>query len=320
MILKRFQTTIWLTLLFSIGAFAFDGRPSNIPKDWPEECTPKECKRADFGPCRNVNSKCHKINQNYDGYRPYMKDQNIWIVTPAFAKTFGMEDEHVSHELTGVEAVAYKLEYTYIDCGYGGNEKACMKNTHGLLEVYIDEKKTPLPWLHPEQMVDRHAFYDSTWFLRTDKPRDDYQFADRNKIVINDRTKSDYRLRPFADPVTKHEAAYFQSKYISNGDVWQAISNGILSYKRNAIEGLTVISFYHRMGMDASFRRDRGREFKLASNFSESLGLFSKDTKIFHTFFIPETFIQKIEEIDKISMEKNGVFFKQVFEDMNKRK
>lgn len=235
--------TIIVLFLFT-GLFADSDRPSNIPKDWPEECVPEFCKKPGYGECNNRQSKCHKINQKYDGYRPYTKDQNIWIVTPTFAKIFGMEDEYISTDLTGVEAIAYRVEDTYTECGFGGDADACMKNTRGILEVYIDEKKTPLPWVHPEQMTDRHASYDSTWLLRTDKSRDDYPFTDGSKVVINKLTNGDYRLRPFADPQTKHEAAYFQD--LHDKDDWQAIVS-ILSYKRNAIDGLTVVSFFYQI-------------------------------------------------------------------------
>ena len=135
-------------------------------------------------------------------------------------------------------------------------------------------------------------------------------------FIQNPVTKGTGRLRPFADPVTKHEAAYFQDLHDKYD--WQAIIAGILSYKRNAIEGLTVISFYYNM--QHVDNKDKPRTFRLLSDFKRVFGSKTKDTKEFHTFFIPETFIKKIEEIDKISTEKNGAFFKQVFEDMNKQK
>ncbi len=314
-ILLKLAMGLWI--VSTAGLSAEYASPANIPQDWPEECVPEICKKPGFGQCRNVHSKCHKINQQYDGFRPYVKDANIWIATPEFGKKYGMEDGYIDTELSGIEAASYRIQDAWVECGFGGKEEQCLQQTRGVLEIYVDESKTPLPWIHPEQMADWHDSYSSAWLLRTDNQRDDYPYDD--KVIINKLTKHGYRLRPFADPQTKHEAAYFEDVYISTGDTWQGMIAGILGYKRHVIDGLTVISFFYQMHSDNAFGNTKGREFRLVGDFEDIYGPLSSHAKIFHTFYLPARFIQQIVQTDKVGKEKNNAFFKQVFEQMKKK-
>lgn len=310
----RFTNIILILMLLVCVGFADNDIASNIPKDWPEECVPEFCKKPGFGQCGNGHSPCHKINQKFNGGY-FFKDTNIWIVTPDFAKTFGMEDMYISSELTGVEAIAYRVETHNTMCGLGGNENSCKTNERGVLDVYIDEKKTPLPWVYPSQMADWYREYTSINWLETKKEYRKAPIPVSDSFIPNKLAQYG-RLHPFADPKTKHEAAYFQD--LNDNDDWQAIVS-ILGYKRSAIEGLTVISFFYRVSTDG-MNRDKPRTFRLLSNFKHTLGSKTKDTKEFHTFYIPVDFIKKIEEVDKASEAKNAAFFKQLFENMKKNK
>lgn len=302
-----------LWIVSTAGLSAESTRPANIPQEWPEECVPVECKKSNVKQCQNGQSPCHKINQQWDG-RPFYKDTNIWIVTPRFGKTYGMEDEYIDTELSGIEAASYRIENSWLECGFGGREEQCLQHTQGVLEIYVDESKTSLPWIHPEQMADWHDSYSSAWVLQTKKPRDDYPYDD--KVIVNKLTKPGYRLRPFADPQTKHEAAYFQDL----GDIndWQAMVAGILGYKRHAIDGLTVISFFYQVNEDGQ-NRNKPRTFRLQSDFTRIYGSKTKDVKEFHTFYLPARYIQQIVQTDKVAKEKNNAFFKQMFEQMKKK-
>lgn len=313
---RNFLNIAVLVLLNVTVLFADNTRPANIPQDWPEECVPEFCKKPNFGQCRNVNSKCHKINQQYDGFRTYMKDPNIWVVTPEFGKKYGMEDEYIDPELGGIEAASYKVENIHIECGFGGKADACLQQTQGRLEIYIDENKVSLPWLHPQERADWHDSYSSVRLLRTDNQLDDYPYPFSKQIIKNKLTQMDYRIRPFADLQTNHEAAYFED--LGDKDDWQVMVGGILGYKRNAIDGLTVISFFYQVH-ETGENKNRPRTFRLMSDFDRIMGRKAKNAKLFHTFYIPAKFIQQIIQADKESKEKNKAFFKQVFEEMKNK-
>lgn len=304
-------------ILTTIGLFGADeNRSVNIPQDWPEECIPEVCKESMHN-CASYasSSPCHKINQRSAG-RPFHKDTNIWDVTPEFGKKYGMEEEYIDPELSGIEAVSYRLENSWLECGYGGKADSCMQHTQGILEIYVDENKTPLPWFHPKEMADWHANYTSAVLLRTRKlDRDNYPYSLSEQMVINKLTKGSYKLRPFADLQTKHEAMYFQElgdKYGINAFV------PIHGYKRYAIDGLTVISFFYQVQEDGE-NRNKPRTFRLVSDFDQIYGRIAKNAQIFHTFYIPAGFIQQIIKMDKTSKEKNNAFFKQLFEQMKNK-
>ena len=97
---------------------------------------------------RNVQSDRYVINQTFDG-QSFFKDNNVWVYTPKFAETFGMPQEGVYPELKGIEAAAFRIEDTgYKLCGMGGKAENCKDNYRCIIDIYIDETKTPFALEH----------------------------------------------------------------------------------------------------------------------------------------------------------------------------
>ena len=125
-----FKVGFILALVF--GGYIFAGvkmseKYPNVPADIPEECIAKIDKEDSRRTVGYDSSLCYKFHQKFDGGF-FHKDPNVWVVTPKFAKTFGMPDEFISNELQGVEAIAYRKEtFTNgaLTCGYGGFIDSC---------------------------------------------------------------------------------------------------------------------------------------------------------------------------------------------------
>lgn len=299
-----------LTLVFGGYIFAdvkMSEKYPNVPADIPEECIAKIDKEDSRRTVGYGSSLCYKFHQKFDnGF--FHKDPNTWVVTPKFAKTFGMPDEFISQELQGVEAIAYRKEtFTNgaLKCGMGGMETNCILSNYGILDIYVDEKKTPLPWFHKEQMANMTQNIFSMYYLETDNLKDS---GLTNNMVKNEATK-DWRnaLRPFADPITKHEAVYFQS----GAGGWQEIISGIYGYKRDSIEGLTVISFFFNFWGEGE---NIGKTIALISDFE---GVWRpKNGKIHHQFYIPGSFGNKIRIVDEARKKKDREFFQETLNKM----
>jgi hypothetical protein len=220
----------------------------------------------------------------------------------------------ISNELQGVEAIAYRSELVnnHTICGMGSIETNCMNSYYGVLDVYIDEKKTPLPWIRNTPKNDFAGYYNSSQWLMTENNDPQLQPKTTQDFIPNNAISPAGRLRPFADPVTKHEAAYFQD--LHDADDWQAIVNGIYGYKRDAIEGLTVISFFY--SAENVSNDGKPRTFRLISDFTKTFGSKTKETKQFHQFYIPASFIKTIKAVDEARKKKDREFFQETLNKM----
>ena len=137
-------------------------------------------------------------------YRPgkgtFLKDPNVWVLTPEFAERAGMPKEWASTELQGAEAVAFRYEQDGAEeeCGWMGDPKRCAPVFQCVLEVYFDNDRQRLPWdqSRPITAYDRSHSSVRHLFL----PRIPYFPPDR-KPTINARS-------PFTDPATGKELRF----------------------------------------------------------------------------------------------------------------
>ncbi|MDI9334813.1 MAG: hypothetical protein QM533_10600 [Cytophagales bacterium] len=157
---------------------------------------------------RNGASQRYEVNQTFDG-TSFLKDNNVWIYTKEFADTFGMPAAGIG-AIQGAEAAAFRVEDTgYKLCGMGGKAENCMNSSRYILDVYIDERKTPLPWA-TDQKADWLGTYNSLHWLRLGEKYPEQRNGDLELAPAGALPYKDARyggaLRPYVDPKTKLEA------------------------------------------------------------------------------------------------------------------
>jgi hypothetical protein len=254
-------------------------------KELSEKCVPDELKNTTS--FMNILSPCHKVNQTYDGRNQYQRDNNIWIYSSQFADIFGMEEKFINQELGGIEAAAFRIEH--LDYGLcNGDKQPCYYQKMEVLDIYIDEKKYPMPWLHHEQTADWHNKYNSTNFLKTKTEYDGAPILDTADFIQNSRSRLKSTLHPFVDPVSKKEAVYLEGQDSEKGN-WEGMVY-IIGYKRNAIEGLTLISLHFSI---SEFDKQKPMTYRLTTD-SDSFHT-DLDAKNFHSFSLPSSFLKRID-------------------------
>lgn len=259
---------------------------------------------------RNLTSDRHETNQQYDG-QAFTKDNNIWAYTAAFAETFGMSKDGIDKQLFGIEAIAFRIENPgYRLCGMGGKVEQCMNQNRCMLDVYIDERKHPLPWLHPEQKADWHWRYSSSFFLRTPTEKDGAPIIETTEFVPNRGINRTSTLRPFADPVSKKEVAWFTNARSSSDDGHGGSLVLIWGFKRNVIAGLTMLSLSQGCTLPNDSKKNSSIVFRLESRNT----MTGPTIKNFHEFSFPATFSQKIQEAIQLSKEADTQYYKSLLE------
>lgn len=256
----------------------------------------------------NLTSDRYEINQTFDG-QSFTKDNNIWVYTAEFAEIFGMPKNGIDPKLTGIEAAAFRVEDPgYKLCGMGGNVRQCMSQERCMLDVYVDERKHPLPWAYPEQMADWHWRYNSSLFLRIPTEKDGIPVQATARFTPNQVTASASSLHPFADPITTKEAIFLENSRIDgDGDLTFNFVN-VLGYKRQLIAGLTLISLSH--GCISPNESKRQVLYRLESRDK----IFSPPLKRFFEFTLPATFTLHIKDVLKTHSETNMKYFRSLFE------
>ncbi|HEX4986740.1 MAG TPA: hypothetical protein VFV71_11820 [Burkholderiales bacterium] len=261
---------------------------------------------------RNAASDRYVVNQTFDG-QAFFKDNNVWVYTPAFAETFGMPPEGVDPNLNGIEAAAFRVEYTnYTSCGFGGKAENCRPDRRCVTDIYVDESKHPLPWA-TDQQADWLSDYNSSRWLKTPNERTTSPRVPEG-IVQNKVINGMFTLRPFADPKSKREAAYFQDGDSPSKEYFGYNFVRVLGYKRAAISGLTMISLH--------FRCMKRNSEKKAINFRLEVReqIFSQPLALFHEFVLPEMFQIRIDEQKKASDEIEALYYRNLLENMKREK
>lgn len=147
----------------------------------------------------------YEKTQTYRG-QAFDKDEHAWIYNKAFADKFRIPAAWVSDDLKGIEAAAFRVGELELTCGLGRTEGTCARLMQCILDIYVDEKKTPRPWLE-----DKNA----DWLPSTDSFHWLFD-AERNAPgspypAVLEPDDSGFRtLRPFGDKQLKRPA-YYQS-------------------------------------------------------------------------------------------------------------
>lgn len=248
-----------------------------------------------------------------EGKQAFYKDNNIWVYTPAFAKTFGMPPENIFTDLKGIEAAAYRIEDPgYRLCGMGGKEENCMTQYRCVTDVYIDESKYPLPWA-TEQLADWHPYYNSVRWLEKPGEIGAIPSAPAN---MNYRADGFSTLHPFMDSQTHDEVFLGHSGNVpENYSDWGCGGGAIYGYKRKAIAGLTMISLDY--GCMSRNSEKKNVTFKVRS--CKKDGHKSLQNKLFHEFVLPDVFERKIDARLREKQERDKAYYLQILNQPNKK-
>ena len=258
-----------------------------------------------LGRQRNASSDHYVTNQTFDG-QSFFKDGNIWTVTREFADTFGMPPDAIDANLKGIEAAAFRIEESSLKlCGMGGKAENCKSSHRCMLDIYVDERRNPLPWA-TDQKADWHWRYNSSVTLRTASEKDGVAPAKTTSFTPNPVTQHASSLHPFADPATTKEAIYLDNSRIDgDGDLTFNFVN-LLGFKRQAIAGLTVVS----LSQSCMSPNESKKEviFRLESRDE----IFSPTLKRFHEFVLSSKFTQQLRDALKRQRESEMEYFRYI--------
>jgi hypothetical protein len=251
---------------------------------------------------RNSASQRYEVNQTFDG-RAFLKDNNIWVYTQAFADLFGMPAQYVEG-VQGIAAAAFRIEDTsYQQCGMGGQANVCRKVEQCLLDLYFDESKTPLPWAS-DAKSQWLPWYSSMRWLRTAQPNPAHRGAVPEGVVPNETLSG--ALVPFADPVSKREAIFTSNTSVRGGDEAISGSLAVVGFTRDFYRSLSVVSL--QFGCSQSVRNQVNIRLD-----AKKSGAFEEPVARFNRVVLPEGFVQRIKDLLKAQSDRNEVFYRSLF-------
>ncbi|MGV0986524.1 MAG: hypothetical protein ACOYB2_18395 [Limnohabitans sp.] len=261
------------------------------------------------------NYQRYEVHQSFQG-SAYFKDDNIWIYNREFADTFGMPLSGVAG-LKGAAAAAFRVEtMNYRNCGFGGQDDRCMTVTLPMLDIYIDENKTPLPWA-TEQQADWLGEHSSVRWLHQaiNSPRGWRSGAmmPPPKDSIPNSTYRDYwgSLRPHIDAKTKQELVW----YINDGSdrVKDLTNNGgnnyliLLAYRRKTLDGLTVLSF--QLGTSAT----PGSPRELTLRLQAPRPILEPSVEPHVRVVLPSSFVEAMKALGQTKKDADKNFYRSLF-------
>jgi hypothetical protein len=263
---------------------------------------------------RNGASQRYEVNQTFDG-TSFLKDNNVWIYTKEFADTFGMPVVGIG-AIQGAEAAAFRVEDTgYKLCGMGGKAENCMNNSRYILDVYIDERKTPLPWA-TDQKADWLGTYNSLFFLRTG---DKYPEQRNGAMEIAPAGAMPYKdsrhvggVRPYIDRKSKLEAFWLaRLSHIEKTQPDRPSGLALAGYKRDAFAGLTLLTFGSFGSMT---EKNLEATLRLVTNTSGELSSYPESQLIvLHTVKLPHIFNNLTLSAIEQKREQDQAFYRSLF-------
>jgi hypothetical protein len=243
---------------------------------------------AQATPNPSASARNYVDNQTFRG-QAFFKDNHVWVYTTTFAETFGMPPENIEPNLSGIEAAAFRVEErSYPMCGLGGKAENCKDEYRCVTDIYVDERKHPLPWATDQQM-DWLSDYSSLRWLSTSSESAVMPKIPSN-VIPNIALQRRFTLHPFADPQSRREANYFQNGDTPFTDDVNYSPVSIYGYKRSTVAGLTMVSLLYRCNMRNS--KKPTITFRLESREQ----IVSRPLSRFHEFQLPDAFGKKIDE------------------------
>jgi hypothetical protein len=225
-------------------------------------------------PVAPTNPRLYERDQTFDG-SSFRKDNHVWVYTREFADKFGMPLSGVVEGIEGAEAAAFRsVDVGYKRCGMGGKAENCMRLMDEVLDIYIDERKKPLPWA-TNQMADWVGDGASIGFLQIGDKYPNIQSGRGEEAPLDtvpDSIASGMRtVRPFKDPLTKKEVVVWEdTKSVRNGKDGTDGFRGIKAFKRQSLGGYTLVSLYVAGNR---YRSDYQTGFRLVTGESHGLQL-----------------------------------------------
>lgn len=288
-ILSRFLATTVLLIGFQIASA--QGQPERLSRE------------------TNQSSQRYEINQTFGG-QAYRKDNNIWVYNEAFAELFGMPKQYIA-DLQGAAAAAFRIEdMSFQECGFGGRADACRKMEECVLDLYFDETQTPLPWATDIKMQWYPSRASMIWLrpldVRTERPHGTLAVEPPPGIVRNKGRNSAFI--PFADPISKVEAAFVTDSHHYDDGRPEQISGGmyLLGYMRDFYRGLSVVSL--QFGCLKPSRKVIGIWLSSVRD-----GVVAPPVARFNKVSLPEVFVNQINEYMRAQRERNAAFYRSLF-------
>lgn len=231
----------------------------------------------------------------YSGPRPgkarYTKDEYLWVVTPEFAAAYCMPSEFVDKTLRGAEAIAYKpVQEGSENCGFGGNKEACSRRTaHGFEIYYKSSLKLP-------SVSETKYSYGAFYMIESSK-----HLLSRNRIPTPSEAEKYEAERPGRQ--TKFRG-WGLVGVKGNKPVWPIAAYREIQYIEELLPGYNYLSMEGSMGFFSNPRGEKqgANQFVLVL---DKPGETRKDeerdlrTDYGHVIYLPETFVDKIRQVDK---------------------
>lgn len=260
---------------------------------------------SDLNPIKgDKTSDRYEVNQTFGG-QSFWKDNNIWVYNRSFAEKFGMPAGGIAEDIEGIEAAAFRIEDAgYRLCGMGGSADNCFPTQDRcMLDIYIDERKFPLPWVNPEQMADWYEYYNSAQWLRVPKNEDPLNRT-TERIIPDKRFQGSRILRGvFADPDTKNEATIYGKDGFAKA--------AIMGYKRRDKGGLTMIVLDTLCDMNTN--RSPRNELVLTTLMHNGN---AQPGKVFHSIAIPKSFFARASERVAAYQKKTQEYLKGLYQSL----
>ncbi len=296
-----FLKTTLITFALLLGAISAKTAYAQTPA---ERCKPRETP-SQWSKPGNDASPCYEVNQTFDG-TSFLKDNNIWTYTKDFAELFGMPARHIEG-LQGADAVAFRIQDDlYQRCGMGGNINACQKLETCIVDLYFDESKTKLPWASDlqAQWVPRNN--SMLWLKsqeREERPHG-LMAIDPPSDVVRLKWANEH-LIAFADPATRLQAIFMTNVGTDQGGD-DAGSNRLFidGYFRRFYRDMSVVSV--QLGCFISSRKTIAIRL-------EQQEVRHQTTKRYLKVVLPEGFVSRIHELNKVRKERDMQFNKSLF-------
>ena len=300
----RIRIVVLPVMLLLMGAAVPAQTTTQAPQASAQSPTAAELPRPSHP--RNSASQRYEVNQTFDG-QAFYKDNNVWVYTQEFADLFGMPAKHIE-DVQGVAAAAFRIEDTsYQDCGFGGRADACRKVEQCLIDLYFDESKTPLPWA-TEIKSQWLPWYSSMRWLRPidpkERPHGILAIEPSTGVIRNETLHS--QILPFADPVSKRQAIFTSNAWSSGGDEGISGSMAISGFTRDFYRTLSVVN----LQFGCSPLKVGPINLRLDAKKS---GAYEVPIARFNRIVLPESFVRRINDLQKAQSDKNAIFYRSLF-------
>lgn len=224
-------------------------------------------------------------------------DPNIWAYTREFAERFDMPREWIADDLKGAAAVAFRVDPANPSCGWGGNPKSCqMHEEKCVIEIYVDEGSTPLPWDARARMAEVDYRRMSLWFLRFAR-----QFA-RPRGEMNEM-----RRGPFSEPQTGRELLW-HSKFDPSTRVFAGGEAMVFTYDRTLFADLSFVKLNLLMCAETTSLQ------LVVANRPKA-----EDRNVLHEVILPAEWRKKVRKLVEGANTREEAHFKGVFEEVKDR-